>query len=54
MYRIPIALHAYSLRLLHPRSGEEMFFRAPLPEDFQQGLRSGGISWTEKEEADKE
>ena len=53
--RVPcLMLHAYSLRLLHPRSGEELLFRAPLPEDFQQGLRSGGISWPEKEEADKE
>ena len=53
--RVPcLMLHAYSLRFHHPRSGEELLFRAPLPEDFQQGLRSGGISWTEKEEADKE
>jgi len=28
-------LHAWKLRLRHPRSGEEMSFEAPPPEDFQ-------------------
>ena len=27
------ALHARTLGFIHPRSGEEMFFSAPLPED---------------------
>ena len=52
--RVPcLMLHARSLRFEHPRTGKELFFEAPLPEDFQQGLRSGGVSWTEKDEADK-
>lgn len=29
------ALHAYQLKLLHFRKREEMFFRAPIPEDLQ-------------------
>jgi len=28
------ALHAAQLTLLHPISGEEMTFKAPIPEDF--------------------
>ena len=36
-------LHAYSLKLKHPRTKEEMAFQAPLPEDFLKGLRSNGI-----------
>lgn len=28
------ALHAKSLGFIHPRTGEEMYFEAPLPEDF--------------------
>ena len=28
------ALHAAKLGLIHPRSGEEMMFDAPWPEDF--------------------
>lgn len=29
------ALHAKSLGFVHPRTGEKMYFEAPLPEDFQ-------------------
>ena len=47
--RVPcLMLHAWSLRFRHPRSGEELYFQAALPADFQQGLRSGGIAWEEK------
>ena len=49
--RVPyLMLHARSLIFRHPRTGRELFFQAPLPEDFLQGLRSGGIQWTEQEE----
>jgi len=42
--RVPgLMLHAYSLRFVHPGTGEKLFFTAPLPEDFQQGLKSNGI-----------
>ena len=48
--RVPcLMLHARSLKFRHPRTGEELFFQAPLPEDFLQGLRSGGILWGEGE-----
>jgi 23S rRNA pseudouridine1911/1915/1917 synthase len=30
------ALHARTLGFKHPRTGEEMFFEAPLPEDMSQ------------------
>ena len=30
------ALHAAKLGLVHPRTGEEMMFEAPWPEDFSQ------------------
>ena len=39
-----LMLHAYSLRFRHPRSGEELFLTAPLPEDFRRGLRAGGLA----------
>ena len=32
------ALHAGELRLVHPRTGEEMRFYAPLPEEFERAL----------------
>ena len=38
-----LMLHAFSLRFAHPRTGEEMYFEAPLPEDFRTGLRTNGI-----------
>ena len=35
--RIPrLMLHAYSLRIAHPVTGEEMQFTAPLPELFEE------------------
>ncbi len=45
-----LMLHARSLRFRHPGTGEELRFQAPLPEDFLQGLRSGGVTWTEGDE----
>ena len=42
--RVPcLMLHAFSLTLPHPRTGELLRFEAPLPEDFRKGLRIGGI-----------
>ena len=38
-----LMLHAYSLNFRHPRTGKEMAFRAPLPEDFLKGLSMNGI-----------
>jgi 23S rRNA pseudouridine1911/1915/1917 synthase len=38
-----LMLHAFSLRLVHPRTGRELCFRAPVPEDFRKGLRNNGI-----------
>ncbi|MDO4223507.1 MAG: 23S rRNA pseudouridine(1911/1915/1917) synthase RluD [Acinetobacter sp.] len=32
------ALHAYQLGLIHPRTGQQMTFEAPLPDDFQHLL----------------
>ncbi|MDL2234566.1 RluA family pseudouridine synthase [Christensenellaceae bacterium OttesenSCG-928-L17] len=46
------ALHAYSMTLMHPRSGEEMCFFAPPPESFLQALKKAGWDgtpvWKEK------
>lgn len=39
-------LHARSLALPHPVSGEPMRFEAPLPDDLVEVLRRAGISWT--------
>lgn len=36
------ALHAYALGFIHPRTGEEMYFEAPLPEHFQTVLKTLG------------
>ena len=40
-----LMLHARSLRLNHPRTGAEMEFTAPLPEDFRKGLKGAGIDY---------
>ena len=43
--RVPrLMLHAYSLAFRHPVTGEAMSFACPLPEEFLQGLRAGGIT----------
>jgi len=34
------ALHAYSLKIRHPQSGESMIFSAPYPEDFAAAVES--------------
>ena len=39
-----LMLHARQLRFRHPRTGEEMVFQAPLPEDFRKGLKMNGIA----------
>ena len=31
-------LHAYQITFIHPKSGKEMTFTAPLPEDFKTVL----------------
>jgi tRNA pseudouridine32 synthase / 23S rRNA pseudouridine746 synthase len=33
-----LGLHAYSIKLLHPASGEDMLFTASYPEDFNQAI----------------
>jgi 23S rRNA pseudouridine1911/1915/1917 synthase len=33
-------LHAWRLRFKHPRTGEELFFEAPLPKDFEELLHA--------------
>ena len=39
-----LMLHAFSLTFSHPRTGEQLHFEAPLPDDFREGLRKNGIS----------
>ena len=52
--RVPcLMLHAFSLRFAHPRTGETLFFRAPLPGDFRKGLRQNGVEWPEEAEAEE-
>ena len=31
-------LHAARMRVIHPRSGQELVLEAPLPDDFEQAL----------------
>ncbi|MEM1024963.1 MAG: pseudouridine synthase [Myxococcota bacterium] len=43
-----LALHAYELRLQHPRTGRDLVLRAPLPLDLHRSLRSwspDALSW---------
>ncbi len=40
------ALHAWKLTLMHPRTGEEMTFLAPPPEDFLHALKRAGWNGT--------
>jgi len=40
------ALHAASLRLIHPRTGTEMSFAAPLPDDMQRVLEALEVDTT--------
>jgi 23S rRNA pseudouridine1911/1915/1917 synthase len=42
-----LMLHAYSLSFAHPRTGQKMAFRAPLPGDFLKGLKTNGIDYSE-------
>ena len=42
--RVPcLMLHARSLAFIHPRTGESLAFRAPVPEDFLKGMKANGI-----------
>lgn len=34
------ALHAFSLRFLHPATGKLMHFRAPIPSDIKKAIRN--------------
>lgn len=34
------ALHAYALGFIHPRTGQPLYFEAPLPEHFQRALNN--------------
>ena len=38
-----LMLHAYSISINHPVTGERMTFTCPLPEEFLQGLKSTGV-----------
>jgi len=38
------ALHALALTITHPRSGERLEFIAPLPDDFERFLTTGGLA----------
>ena len=39
-YEAPrVMLHARELSFIHPRTGKEMSFEAPLPEDFREALK---------------
>lgn len=40
-----LALHAYELRVPHPRSGKIMSFTAPLPDDFAAAWEAAGGDW---------
>jgi len=42
-----IALHAYELRLPHPRTGKLLEFRAPIPEDMARAWEALGGNWPE-------
>ena len=45
--RVPcLMLHARSLRFIHPGTGKEMAFQAPLPGDFLKGLKNNGIEFS--------
>jgi 23S rRNA pseudouridine1911/1915/1917 synthase len=41
------ALHAYRLGLLHPVSGKELEWKAPVPEDMNELLSGAGITMPE-------
>lgn len=41
------ALHACRLAFVHPVSGENQVFEAPLPEDLKQALQAWGLSYNE-------
>nr|WP_245544469.1 RluA family pseudouridine synthase [Oceanithermus profundus] len=42
-----LALHAYELRVPHPKSGKILSFTAPVPEDMARGWEAAGGVWPE-------
>ena len=44
------ALHALRLSFVHPVTGQNMVFRAPLPEDLRQALQAWGLGYNAKQE----
>ncbi|ACD83201.1 Pseudouridylate synthase, 23S RNA-specific [Methylacidiphilum infernorum V4] len=49
-YPFPLLLHAYALKIEHPRSGKKIEFMAPLPQDFKEALDffyGRNFSWEE-------
>jgi 23S rRNA pseudouridine1911/1915/1917 synthase len=49
-----IYLHAYSLYLIHPRSGEKMVFKANLPENYMKFIRDNFTSGEDIENIDQD
>ena len=45
------ALHAWRLALAHPVTGQELVFRAPVPEDLGQALKSWGVGYNDLQSA---
>ena len=39
------ALHALALTITHPRTGERLEFIAPIPDDFSEFLKTGGLAF---------
>jgi len=40
-----VALHAWRLRIVHPKTNEKMLITAPLPSDMQVSAKAHGILW---------
>ena len=44
------ALHALRLSFIHPVTGQNMVFRAPLPDDLQNALQAWGLGYNDSQE----
>lgn len=44
------ALHAWRLAFTHPATGEDLVFRAPLPDDMQRALQAWGLGYNAEQE----
>lgn len=44
------ALHAYRLAFTHPTTGQNLVFRAPLPDDLQRALHAWGLGYNVRQE----